>query len=355
MDPLKKELLRYERALNRFFGIPASERKPKDREKLLTILGVPKPNEFLNMHIPLWQARMDELLDPTSTDMLPISIGHSYVNWVRGAIRTLPRESRVKIFSSKVKLTGLKKAISELLGKIKGKKPRDFYVENVQLVEKVHKDTHITVVDEKGDKHDLYISRFGCIGEYIYGGLPEILDLSTQPFQFHVTPQGEEILLKPVEKGHNIYLDDSLSPEFILENWEWITQGVARCDALGDVIGSALRYGHYIATKDKKVYTIDNIEIFHLSSQDVKIHEPVYDFLPKKIYPKDSRKRKSLSDRMQKSYGVAYEKEIANIKENWPSIERYLSEMKRYIREYTGDPFELTLSKIKTNLRRKRL
>jgi len=41
------------------------------------------------MHIPLWEAKLDELLDPTSTDMLPISISHSYVNWVRGAIRMI--------------------------------------------------------------------------------------------------------------------------------------------------------------------------------------------------------------------------------------------------------------------------
>lgn len=354
MDPIRKDLLRYERALNRFFGIPASERKAKDREKLLTILGVPNPNEFLSMHIPLWHARMDELLDPTSTDMLPISIGHSYVNWVRGAIRSLPKESRVKIFSSKVKLTGLKKAISELLGKIRGKKPRDFIIENVQLIEKVHKDTHITVIDDGGGKHDLYISRFGCIGEYIFGGLPEILEIPCQPFQFHVTPQGEEILIKPVEKGHNIYLDQSLSSEFLLKNWEWITEGVARCDALGDVIGSALRYGHYIATDEKNVYTIDNIEIFHLDSHDVKIHEPIFDFLPKKIHPKDSRRRKSITEKIKKKYSDAYEKELRRVKENWASIERYLSEMKRYIREYTGEPFELTLSKVKNNLRKKR-
>ncbi len=354
MNPIKKDLVRYERALNRFFGIPASERKPKDREKLLTTLGVPNPGEFLGMHIPLWHARIDELLDPTSTDMLPISIGHSYVNWVRGAIRSLPKDSRVKVFSSKIKLTGLKKAIIELLGKMKGKKPRDFNIENVQLVEKVHKDTHITVVDDEGNSHDLYISRFGCIGEYIFGGLPEILQLPCQPFQFHVTPQGEEILIKPVEKGINIYLDESLSSEYLLKNWEWITNGVARCDALGDVIGSALRYGHYIGTEGGEVYTIDNIEIFHLDSDDVKIHEPIFDFLPKKIHPKDSRKRKALSARVKKNYTATYEKEFGCIKENWPSIERYLSEMKRYIREYTGEPFELTLSKIKTNLRKKR-
>ncbi|MHB8784254.1 MAG: hypothetical protein ACYDAX_12675, partial [Desulfobacteria bacterium] len=79
-------LQKYERALNRYFQTPAAERKTADREKILKILGVENPQEFLGMHIPLWEAKLDELLDPTSTDMLPISIAHSYVNWERGAI-----------------------------------------------------------------------------------------------------------------------------------------------------------------------------------------------------------------------------------------------------------------------------
>ena len=96
-------LQKYERALNRYFHTPAAERKTADREKIIKILGVENPQEFLGMHIPIWEAKLDELLDPTSTDMLPISIGHSHVNWVRGAIRMMPTEARVKIFSSKFK------------------------------------------------------------------------------------------------------------------------------------------------------------------------------------------------------------------------------------------------------------
>jgi len=71
----------YERALNRYFQRPAAERDTGDREKILKTLGIENPQEFLGMHIPLWEAKLDELLDPTSTDMLPISISHSYVNW----------------------------------------------------------------------------------------------------------------------------------------------------------------------------------------------------------------------------------------------------------------------------------
>lgn len=353
MNPHKKELARYERALNRFIGIPASERKPRDREKLLLILGVENPFEFLGMHIPLWQARVDELLDPTSTDLLPISIGHSYVNWVRGAIRSMPKGARVKIFSSKLKHTGLKKAIIELVGKIKGKKPRDFLIEDVQLVDKVHKDTLLTLHDDEGVIHEFYISRFGCIGEYIFSGIPEILDIPHQPILFHVTPQGEEILIKPVESGKNIYLDSTLSKEYFLGNWEWISEGIGCCDALGDVMGCALRFGHYIATDSKQVYTIDNIEILHLDSEDVKIHEPIFDFLPGKIYPKDSRKRENFREMVRKRYDNAYALTIDEIRVSWPEIERHLSSMKRYIREYTGEPFEIVLSKVKKKLKTK--
>ena len=204
-------LQKYERALNRYFQMPAAERKSGDREKILKILGVENPQEFLGMHIPLWEAKLDELLDPTSTDMLPISISHSYVNWVRGAIRMMPAGARVMIFSSKFKATGLKKSILTLLHEMTGKPHRDFEVTEVQLIEKVHKDTLFTVRTPDGKECDIYLSRFGCIGEYIYSGLPKLVGLPSLPAVYHVTPQGEEVLFKPKEEGTNIYHDDSVT------------------------------------------------------------------------------------------------------------------------------------------------
>ena len=68
-------------------------------------------------------------------------------------------------------------------------------------------------------------------------------------------------------------------------------EGAARQDALGDCIGTALRYGHYIATPDKRIVMIDNIELFHLDETDVRIFEPIYEFLPKKVHPEEARKR----------------------------------------------------------------
>src|SRR5512147_1922811 len=118
MSPGHADYAAYERALRRYFRISAAERKTKDREKILKALGIENPQEFLGMHIPLWEAKIDELLDPSSTDMLPISISHSYVNWVRGAIRMMPDSARVKIFTSKLKDTGLKKAILALLSRM---------------------------------------------------------------------------------------------------------------------------------------------------------------------------------------------------------------------------------------------
>src|SRR5512134_2124919 len=167
------DLQKYERALSRYFQVPANERKTREREKILKVLGVENPQEFIGMHIPLWEAKIDELLDPTSTDMLPISIAHSYVNWVRGAIRMMPAEARVLIFSSKFKATGLKKAILALLHEVTGKPHRDFEVTEVLLIEKVHKDTLFTVRTPDGKEREFYLSRFGCIGESIYSGLPK--------------------------------------------------------------------------------------------------------------------------------------------------------------------------------------
>lgn len=343
-------LQKYERALNRYFQTPAAERKTADREKILKILGVENPQEFLGMHIPLWEAKLDELLDPTSTDMLPISIAHSYVNWVRGAIRMMPTEARVKIFSSKFKTTGLKKAILTLLHEITGEAHRDFEVSEVQLIEKVHKDTLFSVRTPDGKECDIYLSRFGCMGEYIYDGLPKLVGLPSLPTVYHVTPQGEEVLLKPKEEGINIYHDDSVTLSRINRDGGWWVTGAARQDALGDCIGTALRYGHYVATSKKDVVMIDNIELFHLEETDVRIFEPIYEFLPKKAYADDGVKRERLQRKMLEEYEAAYAGQLAVIRKEWPEIERYMTSMRRNIHAYTGETFERVMTRVKSRV-----
>jgi len=340
-------LQKYERALNRYFRIPAAQRKTADREKILKALGVENPQEFLGMHIPLWEAKLDELLDPTSTDMLPISISHSYVNWVRGAIRMMPASARVMIFSSKFKATGLKKAILALLQEATGEPHRDFEVTEVLLVEKVHKDTLFTVRTPDGKERDLYLSRFGCLGEYVYSGLPKMVGLPSLPTVYHVTPQGEEVLLKPKEEGINIYLDEAVTLARIQRDGGWWVTGAARQDALGDCIGTALRYGHYVATPKKEVVMIDNIELFHLDETDVRIFEPIYEFLPKKAYPGDRPKRVRLQDKMRQEYEAAYDDQRTVIRKEWPEIERYLIEMRRNIYAYAGEVFEMVMARVK--------
>jgi len=348
------DLAKYERALNRYFQIPASARKTRDRERILKVLGVENTHEFVTMHIPLWEVKIDELLDPTCTDMLPISISHSYVNWVRGAIRLMPGNARVRIFSSKLKATGLKKAILQLLSRMTGESHRDFEVTDVQLVEKVHKDTIFRVRDEKGKELSIYLSRFGCLGEYIYSGLPGLVGLPVLPVVHHVTPQGEEILVKPKEDGVNIYLDEEVTASRILREWTWWVEGAARQDALGDCIGTALRYGHYVASPWKKVYMIDNIELFHLDDTDVRIFEPIHDFLPWKAYPDDQEKREALQARMQSDYDKVYQDQMRIIVREWAEIERYLMQMRRHIRTYTGEVFEKVLANIKARVFEKR-
>ncbi len=353
MSSARTDLVKYERALNRYFQIPPSERKPRDREKILKVLGIDNPQEFLAMHIPLWEVKVDELLDPTSTDMLPISISHSYVNWVRGAIRLMPDDARVKIFASKLKITGLRRAVLSLLSRMTGAAVRDFEVVDVQLVEKVHKDTLFTV--RAGNRrHALYLSRFGCLGEYIYAALPPLVELPALPVVYHQSPQGEEVLLKPKEEGLNVYLDDGISAARIQKDGGWWVDGAARQDALGDCIGTALRYGHYVATPEKKIVMIDNIELFHLDETDVRIFEPIYEFLPRKAYADDRRRREPLQERMRRDYERAYADQMESIRAEWGEIERHLIEMRRHVRTYTGDVFENVLARVKSRVFPKR-
>jgi len=354
MASSQPDLQKYERALARYFQTPANERQTREREKILKVLGIENPQEFIGMHIPLWEAKIDELLDPTSTDMLPISISHSYVNWVRGAIRLMPSGARIKILSSKMKVTGLKKAILALLREMTGETPKDFEITDVQLVDKVHKDTLFTVRTGDRKEHPLYLSHFGCLGEYIYSGLPGLVGLPAIPAVYHVTPQGEEVLLKPKEQGINIYHDDSVTAARIAKDGGWWVAGAARQDALGDCIGTALRYGHYVATPEKGVVMIDNIELFHLDETDVRIFEPIYEFLPRKAHPDDGRRREQLHDRMQADYEKAYRDQMEAIREEWPEVERYLIEMRRNISTYSGEVFDQILSRVKARVFPKR-
>jgi len=341
---------KYERALNRYFQVPPSERRPREREKILNILGLPNPPEFLGMHIPLWEAKVDELLDPTNTDMVPISISHYYVNWARGAIGMMPTGARVKILSAKLKATGLKKAVLTLLHTRTGEGYRDFEVADVELVQKIHKDTLFTVRTPDREEHAFYLSHFGCVGEYIYGGLPGLVGLPAIPVAYYVTPQGEEVLLKPREKGVNIFLDEGVNTARILREGAWWVDGAARQDALGDCIGTALRYGHYVATPAKEVVMIDNIELFHLGETDVRIFEPIHEFLPRKAYPGDSDRRDALQEKMQVAYEKAYDDQIEAIRKKWPEIERYLIEMRRHVHTYTGEVFEIVLGRVKARV-----
>ena len=341
---------KYEHLLDRYFRVPPSERSAGERERILKFLGIGNPREFLGMHIPLWEARVDELLDPASTDMLPASLPHSYVNWVRGAIRAMPDGARVTIFSSKLKATGLKKAVLSLLRAQTGQAYRDFEVVDVQLVQKIHKDTFFAVRTPDGREHPSYLSHFGCQGEYIYGGLPGLVGLPAIPVVYLVTPQGEEVLLKPKKEGTNIYLDEGISVARILRDGDWWVEGAARQDALGDCVGTALRYGHYIATRQKEVVMVDNIELFHLDEGDVRIFEPIHEFLPRKAFPGDAGKRERLRRRMRGDYERAYEGQMETIRGKWPEVERYLAGMHRIVRKYTDEPFEAVAGRVRARI-----
>ncbi|HZD55014.1 MAG TPA: hypothetical protein VE080_02045, partial [Candidatus Aquicultoraceae bacterium] len=215
---------------------------------------------------------------------------------------------------------------------------------------KVHKDTLFTVRAAGGTKVSLYISRFGCLGEYIHSGIPGLVGLPVLPVVYHLTPQGEEILLKPQEAGVNIFLDDRVTTARILKDRSWWVEGAARQDALGDCIGTALRFGHYVATPDRKVIMIDNIELFHLDDTDVRIFEPIYEFLPRKAYPDEKTRQDALREAMEPDYHKAYRDQMDIIAREWAEIERYLVLMRRHVRTYTGEVFDTVLANVKARV-----
>ena len=99
---------------------------------------------------------------------------------------------------------------------------------------------------------------------------------------------------------------------------------------------------------------IDNIELFHLNDTDVLIFEPIHDFLPRQAYPDDQEKRDALQERMQADYDMAYRDQMRIIAREWAEIERYLIQMRRHIRTYSGEVFEKVLANVKARVFEKR-
>ena len=95
---------------------------------------------------------------------------------------------------------------------------------------------------------------------------------------------------------------------------------------------------------------IDNIELFHLEETDVRIFEPIYEFLPKKAHPDDRTKRERLEEKMRQEYDAAYADQRTAIRKEWPEIERYLIEMRRNIHAYAGEVFERVMTRVKAKV-----
>jgi len=130
----------------------------------------------------------------------------------------------------------------------------------------------------------------------------------------------------------------------------WWVAGAAQQDALGDCIGTALRYGHYIATPKKEVVMIDNIELFHLEETDVRIFEPIYEFLPKKAYPTTARSGCGCRRRCGRSTRRRMPNRERRSGRRGPEIERYLIEMRRNIHAYAGEVFEMVMTRVKAEV-----
>jgi hypothetical protein len=95
---------------------------------------------------------------------------------------------------------------------------------------------------------------------------------------------------------------------------------------------------------------IDNIELFHLEETDVRIFEPIYEFLPKKAYPDDRPKRLRLQEKMRQEYDATYAGQRTVIRKAWPDIERYLIEMRRNIHAYAGEAFDMVMTRVKAQV-----
>lgn len=342
----------YEEMVRAFFRHPGE--RAERRQWLLRMLhraGVPHPEAFLRLHLPHWEDRVAEMLDPQQPDLLPIRLSHAWAEWVRGAIMELPTLSRVRIFTAKLRPTGLDRALERLWEEVKGRPLGAWHLADVRLERRVHKHLFLTLEErETGERLEVAVL-FGCgPAETLYTGLQRLVGLPAFHAVYHRTPQGEGLELVEVKASLFPFADGAAARQCLREV-QWVVTGAARQDALADVVGVLFRERHYaLMPKERAVYTVDHLELFHPEPPP----EPGTPFLAQweRWVPLRPEERPFLVAQAHDLYWRAYGETLEEIRHHWPILRRHLVQQADLLAEYTSEPLEILLPSLWERLRR---
>ena len=335
---------RHEERLRGYFRAPAAARTEEERIALLCSLGVPDPEEVLNKHLPHWRARLDELLDPESVDMMPIHVSHAHVRYVRGAIQRLPEPAKARLFRTKLGPTGLIDALRKLYREVHGQElGESFTIASVDLLDDVRQSVRVSLYDG-GRRFAFDMLRLNPEAEVIFSGLAGVVDVPHCPTVAHTTPRGDLVALSAVPEGENLVHSDALSDEFFRGQWPWIADEIAAQEALADFLGVMMRFGfHILDRRNQRVVTTNHLELFHYVPECDRCDEPVIRYLLQRALPDEPAGRETVLLDVLRRYETAYVRQWKRIVGIWPRIERYLRESGQIVESYTGDRLATTL------------
>lgn len=347
-----EELRQYREKLSGFFLVDSPRRTPEERLALLRSLGVPEPESFLAKRLPQWDARVDELLDPSSLDMMPVHVSHAQARYVRGAIQSLPEDVKARIFSAKLGPTGVGEAIRSLYLREKGiSLPEDFTVASVTLLDDVRQSVRV-VVQDGGRSLTVDVVRMNADAEIVYSAVAEELGIAHCRAEIVPTPKGDKAAVSVVPSGVRLSDEGALSDEYFREQWPFLVDKVAEQEALADFLGTETGPDSYTITTEPVSVVADNpLEMFHYLPISNRANEPVFKFLFAKALPDAPVARAKTARDFVVRYETAYGAAAARIKEHWNGIEAALATRKDAVESCSGVELKEALGILKDTFR----
>lgn len=317
-----------------FLSLPKEARTREQREAILQALGVPHPSRFIEeVWTSQWEAGIDRLLDPANTRIRPLEPTDFHFKWALEAFNGLPAPVRARLFALKVEANGLSGPILTLLDAA-GLSTRAFEVVELVALSKVHAEAAATLRIHDGRTCQVEISHFAPAAAELYAGAARLFQLRTATIHIHRLSSGGQILLEIPLDGVHLDAED-LSAAEVEPLWSTAVRGVARHDALGDVLGTILRDPHYILTRSGEVASIHNYELFHdIGGFRFGFVEPIFLSLWRKLRSPDPGEGGVLLQRMFEEYRAAYSEKQREIQARWGELEACLAERQQAIQEY---------------------
>ncbi len=326
-----------EERLGGYFGSQREERTDEERVALLYTLGIQNPDELLNRPLPHWRARLDELLDPSSIDMMPMHLSHAYVRFVRGAIQELPVQAKARLFRAKMVASGVHGAVRSLHQAATGRElGDDFTVSAVDLLDDVRQTTRVTIHDG-GRRFVFDLVRLNPEAEILFAGIAQRCGIDHAPTEQFITEAGDRVALIAVVEGEPLLNGGSMTDEYYRAHWPWLADVCAEQEALADFLGVADRAGsHLVDVERQRLVAVDHSELFHYVPESERMEQPTIASIVVRALPDDPRTRQRAALDMLTRYEAGYIAVWERIGRCWHDTRAYVDASADLLDAYAG-------------------